>query len=1365
MTMFRSKTLGLIQGILSTKSYRSLLILSTLTIIFYLLFNSFGSFDSSSIKAYSPSFNNALNFTFSNLSEPFKSIPFNPINTRPINHAYSNSSMRSTKNLVNSIINKASPDSSPRSLYKSSSTCKNLLQGGKYIWADSSPAPAPDTWQPENCVLKMYDSIGAISDCLRPGDQLIFYGDSTARQVYWATANLLDSSIGQDFGVHGNHHINRNGISLKLYWDPFLNTSNNWPMMVEYATKGIVDSPGSTEALSFNKDPLYRPKAYLYATTGLWHAMFERPERILEGYQKSVSDFVNLMNNRVEHSFDKVFFGPVMLPHFALLDRGRKKGITQKAIQSLLNYSDDLFGYYRDANGAPLPDSLGLTFKNKTYYQSVDPNNIHPNDVSIYYTPVFNELGGTLTLGNYDQIGLHYTNSGMYLQAHILLNHICNERTISHNQAPHTATCCVPDYPPDPLDIADMYKLSGRDAAGAIKFKTVNTTVANDAIINWKNELHHWNTWNPLNTHLRPHSNNNRTMSRMLDADGYVMEPWNQTLGYGYIYGDGTGDLFTNMKEQTGPAIPEKSPVAAPVSPTPPAGAAAPVPPKPEDIRLYPQLFDVSHESTFEYLLSLFWLTAGITLVIFLTSCSSNASKSAKTSFLKALTLTACVSSVALYAFFCDRTPHLAKTQRLFTPWNLFEYFQVWFFVSCLGISTIGAAGYHLFHASNGCIEKTNTFLQQNGQDVETNQGQSGKNLSLKLSPNFTKYNRGSNGTSLQSFGMESDSYKEEEVQTPSTAYGFEMGSGPLPKGQNDGLINSPNSSNTVFTPIGSATQSAFGEGPQGIPRYFSVTLSTSLLGELKGLCVSLLVIAKLSGLEVLKNRFEGHLLVKWIEGGWLVAEMLSFGNGYYLSQTKSSPGNTLVTETTKYFINSIMATILLPMALVLTLGSKSTIYTEPSFFFFYEMAVKVIFWKTFWYIVLNLVSGRASFFEGAVLQKVGVNLNPGQANSQIQFVRLTGLVSVAKWLLNRVNVEPDSRLPYSTDIYGTVDAGPLLANSPASLVYIKARTSMVSAVVNLVRPDFWIICSALIFCWASHCYIVDSWTSKDYDCEKECEKEFEKEELEDKVFGVTKFWSKPGNKLALAASFVIVSLVGFLFLSGYFSGQTAHPLPKTILPSANSVLTVSRPLHLGRLPAQAGGSFVDHMGKIRLPKGSGEWELKQAIAEQNTLHRIWAVRHPGQNENYNTQWYTVSVLAGVASWVIIRQKMLEITKRRRKGTWGQTEYWYFGGWIWLGSISFEMMMLLPHILLAGDGTTRLFILSKLMSTGNLMSDESIQTFIGHTAGVAMGTFLEYNKMCAVQEQIRDGLNIIVAGALFLGLSEAVNKLTRKFLD
>lgn len=281
----RSKTLGLIQGILSTKSYRSLLILSTLTIIFYLLFNSFGSFDSSSIKAYSPSFNNALNFTFSNLSEPFKSIPFNPINTRPINHAYSNSSMRSTKNLVNSIINKASPDSSPRSLYKSSSTCKTFtgwqVHLGRLFPSSGSRHLAARELCFEN--VRLHWRHLRLFTTRRSAH---FYGDSTARQVYWATANLLDSSIGQDFGVHGNHHINRNGISLKLYWDPFLNTSNNWPMMVEYATKGIVDSPGSTEALSFNKDPLYRPKAYLYATTGLWHAMFERPERILEGYQR-----------------------------------------------------------------------------------------------------------------------------------------------------------------------------------------------------------------------------------------------------------------------------------------------------------------------------------------------------------------------------------------------------------------------------------------------------------------------------------------------------------------------------------------------------------------------------------------------------------------------------------------------------------------------------------------------------------------------------------------------------------------------------------------------------------------------------------------------------------------------------------------------------------------------------------------------------------------------------------------------------------------------------------------------------------------------------------------------------------------------
>lgn len=176
--------------------------------------------------------------------------------------------------------------SSSSNLPRSFSSCQNLLQTGKFIKSPTAANPSPDTWQPEGCTLKSYSNLAIISDCLRPGDQLIFYGDSTARQIFWATANLLDSSIEQDFNVHGNHRVTRNGITLKLYWDPFLNSSSSWPDLQDYAQKGIANAPPSSEQLPLNLDPAYKPKAYLYTTTGLWHAMFEPRHAVLEGYKR-----------------------------------------------------------------------------------------------------------------------------------------------------------------------------------------------------------------------------------------------------------------------------------------------------------------------------------------------------------------------------------------------------------------------------------------------------------------------------------------------------------------------------------------------------------------------------------------------------------------------------------------------------------------------------------------------------------------------------------------------------------------------------------------------------------------------------------------------------------------------------------------------------------------------------------------------------------------------------------------------------------------------------------------------------------------------------------------------------------------------
>lgn len=68
--------------------------------------------------------------------------------------------------------------------------CDTILKSGRYN--DYSSA-SPTSWQPEGCVMRNYNKLDDLNLCLNPGDQIIFYGDSTARQVCLQFINKIRS--------------------------------------------------------------------------------------------------------------------------------------------------------------------------------------------------------------------------------------------------------------------------------------------------------------------------------------------------------------------------------------------------------------------------------------------------------------------------------------------------------------------------------------------------------------------------------------------------------------------------------------------------------------------------------------------------------------------------------------------------------------------------------------------------------------------------------------------------------------------------------------------------------------------------------------------------------------------------------------------------------------------------------------------------------------------------------------------------------------------------------------------------------------------------------------------------------------------
>lgn len=114
----------------------------------------------------------------------------------------------------------------------------------------------PPTWIPQGCILHTYAAADT-QNCLQTR-HLVFLGDSTAREVFWAMARKLnDTRVRELSTIVGKHQdiTFRSGmVSLKFLWDPFLNATN------------FIDQINSPERSLAGDDT-----NTLIVAAGLWH--------------------------------------------------------------------------------------------------------------------------------------------------------------------------------------------------------------------------------------------------------------------------------------------------------------------------------------------------------------------------------------------------------------------------------------------------------------------------------------------------------------------------------------------------------------------------------------------------------------------------------------------------------------------------------------------------------------------------------------------------------------------------------------------------------------------------------------------------------------------------------------------------------------------------------------------------------------------------------------------------------------------------------------------------------------------------------------------------------------------------------------
>lgn len=248
------------------------------------------------------------------------------------------------------------------------------------------------------------------------GRRLVFVGDSTARQLYYATAKQLDPSLAvPDYATsppkdgnaaaaadkHKDIAILAGEAEFQFVWDPYLNGT-----VTESLLKSATRPPKNTQI-----------PALLVFGSGLWQ--LKNPS---SGGQQAWMDAVNRILAAASPSpghsqiADEIVVLPVQQTIQAKLSPDRRPTMTNAAI---------------DAMNAQLALKLPPFTSSSAISQ-----------LSVPY--VFNAMLDNPQAASYTVDGVHFTGSIMKAQANVLLNLRCND--VLPKKFPFDKTCCS-QYP------------------------------------------------------------------------------------------------------------------------------------------------------------------------------------------------------------------------------------------------------------------------------------------------------------------------------------------------------------------------------------------------------------------------------------------------------------------------------------------------------------------------------------------------------------------------------------------------------------------------------------------------------------------------------------------------------------------------------------------------------------------------------------------------------------------------------------------------------------------------------------------------------------------------------------------------------
>ena len=251
-------------------------------------------------------------------------------------------------------------------------------------------------WQPDGCTTRSYTTKD-IKDCLDvSADQdHVFIGDSTARELFWATARFLNKKAAVQENSKAEKHsdlsFTANGSTIHFLWDPFLNSSQTSLYMTQSRVSG--------------KDLDRSPRHGLVVVGGgLWFARDERSS--VDRFKDSVDLITRKLpapdiNSKGKH---RPLLMPVQLPYYDKLNKEYRQAMDPRKIANMNAYLEET-------------------------------SQVHDVD----YLAGFLHMVENLPALAYDPSGRHLIPQVAERQAELILNLRCNDE---HRLYPFDGTCC-----------------------------------------------------------------------------------------------------------------------------------------------------------------------------------------------------------------------------------------------------------------------------------------------------------------------------------------------------------------------------------------------------------------------------------------------------------------------------------------------------------------------------------------------------------------------------------------------------------------------------------------------------------------------------------------------------------------------------------------------------------------------------------------------------------------------------------------------------------------------------------------------------------------------------------------------------------